>query len=286
MEYYEGSYKKEKKYLDKNFGEGSIKLVEDNYKEYKRMGFDLPKVKQERLKKIIKEISKLSIDFSKNIDEYRDFILCNEEDIKGLPENFINTLEKVEGKYKITLDYPIIGPFLKYADSREKRKEIMDKNYRKGGEENLKILSEIIKLRNEKTKILGYKNFVDFNLENRMAKNEKGARHFVESLIKKLTSKSKKDLEELNIFAKNHLKEYKYIKSIDYFDITYIANKLKEYKYKYDSSKLKEYFELEHTLKTIFYIFGELFSFNVKEIEDKEIRKIGKCANPASSTLI
>ena len=274
MDYYEGNYKKGKKSLDKFFGEGSVKLVEDNYKAYKRMGFDLPKVKQERLKKIIKEISKLSIDFSKNIDEYRDFILYGEEEIKGLPENFIKTLEKVEGKYKITLDYSIIGPFLKYANSRERRKEIMDRNYRKGGEKNLEILSKIIKLREEKARILGYKNFIDFQIENRMAKNEKNVYRFVEGLIKKLYSKSKKDLEELNTFAKNNLEQYKNVKELSYFDMSYVVNKLKESKYKYDSAKLKEYFLLENVLKVAFEIFGELFNFTAKEINDKDIRKI------------
>lgn len=274
MDYYNGNYKKEKKNLDKLYGEGSVKLVEDEYKGYKRMGFDLPKAKQGRLKSIIKEISKLSIDFSKNISEYKDFILCNEEEIKGLPENFVKTLTKVDGKYKITLDHPVIGPFLQYADNRQKRKEIMDKNYQKGGKGNLKILSQIIKLRNEKAKILGFKNFVDFNLENRMAKNESHARKFVEGLIKKLEPVSKKEFLDLNNFAKNNLEQYKNVKKIDYYDISYVATKYKENKYAYDTSKIKEYFELENVLNTTFDIFGELFNFKASEIKDNKINKI------------
>ncbi len=274
IEYYEENYKKEKKNLDKIYGEGSAKLVEDEYKSFKRMGFNLKEVKQKRLKEIIKEISKLSIEFSKNIDEYKDFILCTEEEIKGLPKNFVETLEKVDGKYKITLDYPIIIPFLQYADNRVKRKEIADKNYKKGGEENLKILSKIVNLRNEKAKLLGFKNFVDFQTEDRMAKSEKGSRDFVETLIKKLIPKSKKDLDTLNKFAKENLDQYKNLKEIEYYDISYVANKLKENKYSYDSSKLKEYFKLENTLKTMFSIFGELFNFTVSEVKDVEARKI------------
>lgn len=274
MEYYDGNYKKEKKNLDKIFGTGSIKLVEDEYKAFKRMGFNLPKSKQEKLKKIIKEISKLEIDFSKNISEYKDFILCSEEEIKGLPENFVQTLEKVDGKYKITLDYPIIGPFLQYADSRAKRKEITDKNYKKGGKGNVKILAQIVKLRDEKAKILGFKNFTDFNLGERMAKNETTVRKFVEGLIKKLEPKSRKNLIELNKFAEKNLVQYKNVKEIEYYDISYVANKLKEKKYSYDSSKIKEYFELEHALKIMFSIFGELFNFSVSEVKDNEARKI------------
>lgn len=274
MYYYNGNYKKEKKSLDKVYGEGSVKLVEDEYKGFKRMGFTLPKAKQDKLKEIIKKLNKLSLDFSKNISEYQDFILCNEEEIKGLPENFIKTLTKENGKYKITLDYPSLRPFLQYADSREKRKELMDKNYQKGGKVNLKILGEMVKLKNEEAKLLGFRNFVDFQTENRMAKNENNVRSFVEDIIKKLEKGFKKEYLELNTFAKSNLLNYGQVKNIDYYDTSYVANKLRENKYGYDSSKLKEYFESERTLKEIFKIFGELFSFTVKEVKDKDIRKI------------
>lgn len=277
-DYVEGNYKKEKKGLDNKYGAGSVKLVEDSYKEYKRMGFDLPKAKQEKLKKNSKELSKLSLDFGKNIDEYKDFILCDKEEIKGLPQNFVDTLEKVKDnnieKYKITLDYPSIYPFLQYADNREKRKELFDKNYKKGGVENLKLLSDMVKIRDENAKLLGFKNHVDFKTEDRMAKSEKNARNFVESLIKKLGAKSNKDLIDLNNFAKNNLENFKNVKKIEYYDVAYVANKLKENKYSYDSAKLKEYFELEHVLKNMFSIFGELFNFTVSEVLNKEARNI------------
>ncbi len=273
-DYFEGNYKKEKKDLDKKYGVGSVKLVEDTIKGYKRMGFNLPKLKQDKLKNNLKKIAKLSLDFSKNIDEYKDFILCNEEEIKGLPENFVKSLERADGKYKVTLDYPSIGPFMQYAESREKRKELIDKSYRKGGEKNLKILSEVIKLRDQNAKILGYKNHVDLNTENRMAKSEKNVRDFLESSINKLSKPAEDALKELNSFAKNNLEQYKEIRSIEYYDNAYVSNKLKESKYSYDSAKLKEYFELEHTLKIMFSIFGELFNFSVSLVQDKEKRSI------------
>ncbi|MEA4910773.1 Oligopeptidase A [bioreactor metagenome] len=270
LEYREGNYQKEKKSLDEKYGVGSVKLFEDICKGYKRMGFDLPKTKQKELKNTIKKLSKLSIDFSKNIDEYRDFILCSREELKGLPENFIKTLEKVEGKYKITLDYPSISPFLQYAESREKRKELVDKNYKKGGVKNLKLLSEIVELRDKKAKILGYKNHLDYRVENRMSKSEKAVYLFNNSLIKKLEKESNANIQELNEFAQKELSGYGNIKKVEYFDLAYVMNKLKEKKYSYDSAKLKEYFELEHVLKETFKIFGNIFGFVVREIDAKE----------------
>lgn len=111
------------------------------------MGFDLPKAKQEKLKNNIKTISKLSIDFSKNIDEYRIFILISEEETKGLPENFKNSLEKVDGKYKITLDYPILNPFYNMLRVERKEKKSQIKAIKKEGKINIDLLSQIVKIK-------------------------------------------------------------------------------------------------------------------------------------------
>lgn len=274
-DYVEGNYKKEKNTLDNKYGVGSVKLAEDSYKEYKRMGFDLPKVKQEKLKENSKKLSRAGIDFERNINDYKDFILCTEEEMKGLPGNFVNSLEKVEGKYKITLDYPSIGPFLQYADSREKRKELADKNARKGGEKNLKILSEMVKFRDANAKLLGYKNHVDFIVQDRMSKSENVVRKFIEDILKKIKPVAEKEFEVLSSFAKENLQQYKSLNKIEYFDQAYVANKLKEKKYSYDSVKVKEYFELDHVLKTMFTIFGELLNFSARVIDDKEKKEKG-----------
>lgn len=275
VEYKEGNYKKEKKGLDQKYRVGSVKLFEDSYKAYKRMGFDLPKVKFEKLKKNSKDLSKLTLDFSKNIDEYKDFILCTEEEMKGLPENFIKSLEKVEGKYKITLDYPNIGPFIEYADSREKRKELADKNAKKGGEKNLNLLAEMVKLRDANAKLLGYKNYLDFSVEDKMSKSEKTVHKFIEDILKKLKPLALKEFNLLNTFAKSNLENYKEVKTIEYFDIAYVEQKLRQKEYSYDSLKVKQYFELDHVLKTMFSIFGELFNFSVRVIEEKEKKEKG-----------
>ncbi|MDQ1281990.1 MAG: thimet oligopeptidase [Patescibacteria group bacterium] len=275
VEYKEGNYKKEKLGLDKKYGVGSVKLFEDSYKAYKRMGFDLPSVKQEKLKKNSKELSRLSLDFERNINDYKDFILCSEEEIKGLPENFVKSLEKVKGKYKITLDYPSIGPFLQYADSREKRKELVDKNAKKGGEKNLKILAEMINLRDNNAKLLGYKNHAEFKLENKMAKTEKAVRRFLSDAMKQLKPISLKQRQELNNFAKANLEDYKDINNLEYFDTSYVQEKLKHKKYSYDSAKIKEYFELDHVLKEMFSIFGELFNFSAIVIDEKQKKEKG-----------
>ena len=71
-------------------------------------------------------------------------------------------------------------------------------------------------------------------------------------------------------FAKKNLEDYKDLKKLENFDISFVANKYKEEKFKIDSKKVREYFELDNTLKEIFKIFSEIFSFSFREIEEKE----------------
>lgn len=274
IEYKEGNFQKERRSLDKKYGIGSVKLAQDVYKSYKRMGFDLKIEEQKLLKQNLKKLSKLSVDFSQNINEYKDYILCNKEELKGLPENTISSLKKAGDKYIVSLEYPEYIPFIQFAKNREKRQELAEKNYKKGGNQNIKLLSKIVSLRAEVAKLLKYKNYVDYRSETRMAKNSRNIQFFIDSLIEKLESKSQKELKELEVFAKNNLENYKDIDKLEYFDISFVATKMKEKKYGYDAAKLKEYFELERVISTTFSIFGEIFGFSVREIEKSELQKM------------
>jgi thimet oligopeptidase len=260
-EYYEGNFSDEKKSLRKE----DIKLLEDTIREYKRMGFDLPDEKQKRLKLLMKKTSKLSIAFRQNINDYQDYILCSKEELSGLSERFISTLPQNEkGAYLVTLQYPHIGPFMAEANNREKRKELAEKNLKKGGLKNLKIIEELVVLRQEIAKILGYKHHADFRTENRMAKSAQVAEEFQESLLKKCAPGAKTDLDTLQKHAKTIG-----IKKLEHYDIGYVATNLKKKLYDLDPETVKGYFPLEHVKAEMFKLCEALFSISIKEIEGK-----------------
>jgi Zn-dependent oligopeptidase len=205
-----------------------------------------------------------------------------------MPEGFISTLEKVtpspasqdipKGKqntthvqektlYKIDLTYPKVGPFLKYSSNRVLKKELADKNNRKGGKISLKYIEKMVKLRVQITKILGYENYVDFKVEERMAKNNVTVQKFLVNAKKEILPAGKKDLKELKDFAKEKLN----LKKLEYFDLAYASNKLYESKYSIDEKSVKEYFEMNHTLEFMFKYFGEIFGFEA--VEEKDLQK-------------
>ncbi len=252
VEYYEGNFRDEKKNLKKE----DIKLLEETIREYKRMGFDLAAPVQKRLKVLLKKSSKLGEQFRKNINDYSDYILCTKEELDGVSSRVIESLPKDEksGKYMVTLQYPHVGPFMAFAHNRAKREELAKKNLQKGGKKNLKLINELVVIRAEISKILGYAHHADFRTENRMAKKGEIAEKFQNELLKKLIVPAKKDVDEIRAHAKTLG-----IETLEHYDTAYVGNSLEKKLYEIDPEVIREYFPLSFVMEHMLKHFGKLF---------------------------
>lgn len=260
-EYYEGNFRDEKKQLRKE----DIKLLEETMREYRRMGFDLPTEKQKRLKVLMKKTSKLSIAFRQNINDYQDYILCTREELAGLSDRFISTLpQHTDGRFIVSLQYPHLFPFMAEAENRKKREELALKNLKKGGMKNLKIIEELVKLRQEIASILGYKHHADFRLETRMAKNAQTVDAFQSSILKTLAPGAKKDVDTLRVYAKKLG-----MKKMEHYDISFVATQLKKSLYDIDPETVRAYFPLDHVRTQLFTMCEKLFSLTICEVPQK-----------------
>jgi thimet oligopeptidase len=247
----------------KGFSEPEIILYEDIKKDFLKRGFYLPQKIQDEVKNINKRISDLSIKFSKNISSYYDFILCSEEDLRGLSKSYISNL-KIDKKTKkriVTLAYPELTPFLSFAESDSKRKELADKVSQRGGKENLKILAELLKLRNKMAKLLGFENYVAYAVSDKIAKKPENVKKFLENTIPGLIQRSKIDLKNLQNFVDKNFPG----KNINYYNSKYFSLKMQKDLFNYDSNLVKEYFELNNVILKMLDIFGEVFSVSFKE---------------------
>ncbi len=241
-------------------------LFDDTMRGYRRMGFGLPKKKQDVLKKNLKELSRLSITFRKNINDYKDNITLTADEAIGLSERFLSGLKKDnKGRYLVSLEYPEIGPFLENSPHDLKRKEIVDKNARKGGSANIALLKRIIALRQANAKLLGYKTFAHYAIEDRMAKNPETVMKFLNGIVKKVKKGAQKDREELHSFKRAYTKDPH--TSIEYYD-SYYVNQLQKQKYSVDTEKIREYFPFEKVKEGVFETYQKLFSVKFVRISD------------------
>src|SRR3989338_3306990 len=232
IEYDDGMYRAFQEYVarkEKLEGEDK-KLFEDMAKHYKRMGFGLNQSVKNRFRSNLKKLLKLEKEFEKNINDYRDQILVTREELEGLPESYIEGLKKDEdGKYIVTLAYPDIIPFMENATNGQKRKELAEKNLQKGGKQNLKVIKQILRLRHENARLLGYQHHADFATELKMVKNGSQAKKFVSRLLLKLKKGLKKDLAEM-LSAKRRLTGNKKAK-IEFYDTAYYSNQIQKEKF-------------------------------------------------------
>lgn len=240
-----------------------LRLYEDTKKDFARAGFSLSDKDFKQVQNIKKKLSDFSNQFSANIANYQDFILCTKEELDGLPDTFIVNLEKdkATSKYKVTLAYPEVGPFLDFATNEAKRKELADKLSQKGGKKNIALLKKMFPLRQKLATLLGYANFAEYTQETEMAKKPKIVKDFLVSTIKQLKPIAKQEFSELQSFAKKELG----FTEVTYSNVAFAVTKMQEVLCEMNENEVKEYFEMSHVLGEMIKHFSALFGVSFKQ---------------------
>lgn len=251
-------------------------LLEKKYKGFSRNGANLKEEEKNKLREIDKQLAMLSLQFGQNVlaeTNAYELIISNENDLKGLPQYAIDQAKaEAEQKNKegwlITLQAPSYIPFMQYAENRELREKLFRANgvkaYQDNEYNNEENVKNIVKLRHERAKILGYKTHADYVLEERMAKEPKTVLDFLNDLLTKAKPFADKEIEELAAFAK----EIDGIETLQRWDHAYYAEKLKQKKFSLSDEELKPYFQLENVTKGAFDVATKLYGITFKEIHN------------------
>ena len=240
----------------------------------------LKKLKEIKIK-IASLISKYETNLIKDTNKF-ELNVTNEEDMKEFPES-IKTIAKnlskekgYESGYCFTLKFPSYSPFMMYCCNRELRKKMYyaynSKCY--GGENsNVELLSEIVELRQEMSHILGFKNYNEYVLSNRMAKNEENINKFHDSIIEKALPKAKEEYDKLFKFANEYEEENKRnkIDTLELWDLSYYSDKLKKKLYDIDSEQLRKYFPLNKVFEKLFNLIYDLFEIKIVKEENVKL---------------
>ena len=263
----------EKENLDLN--EEQKTLLNETYKGFVRNGALLNEENKKKLEKIDVELSVKSLNFGQNVlaatNAYFKHI-TNKEDLAGIPEPILAQYAEeakergLEG-YAITLQYPSYIPAMTYADNQNLRQELALANGKKafdGGEfDNQNLIKEIINLRQQKAELLGYKNFAEYVLEERMAESPKKVFDFLNQLLTAATPYAEKEIAQLKELAKADG-----IDKMEAYDHAYYAEKLRKQKFDLNDEELKPFFPLEKVQDAVFDLAGKLFNLDFKEVTD------------------
>ena len=251
-------------------------LLENMYKSFVRNGALLGPEDQEILKKLNQELSLLTVRFSQNVlEETNSFrlVIDDEADLKGLPESVIAGAADeaksagMEGKWVFTTRKPSMIPFLQYADNRDLRKKLYDAYLNRGNNgnenDNNKILADIVRIRAERAKLLGYRTHADIVLETRMAKTPENVLNLLNNLLERSLRVAKRERDEMQKIADAAGGNFK----LEPHDWWYYAEKLRKARYDLDENELRPYFRLDNVRDGAFAVANKLYGITFSPID-------------------
>jgi peptidyl-dipeptidase Dcp len=251
-------------------------LLENLYKGFVRNGANLNIKDQDTLKTLNEKLSVLTVKFSQNVlaetNNYKLFV--GYDDVAGLPESLISSAAETakaagqEGKWAFTTQRPSIFPFLQYSENRELRKQIYNAYTNRGNNgnefDNNKVLKEIVQLRAERAKLLGYKTHSHIILEPRMAKVPENVLTLLDNLWTKAIPVAADEAVEMQMIIDKEGKKFK-LEPSDWWNY---AEKLRKEKYDLNDSELRPYFKLDNVREGVFTVANKLFGITFTPILD------------------
>src|SRR5215216_4723240 len=241
------------------------------YTNFVRSGARLNADAKKRLSEINQQLAGLYTKFSQNVlaEETDQFlVLKSEDELAGLPQSLRDAAaaaaetKKQPGTWVIMNTRSSIDPFLTYSDRRDLREKtwrmFVNRGDNGGEHDNNAIITEILQLRAERAKLLGYQTHAHWRLENSMAKTPEKAMELMEAVWKPAVARVHEEVADMQALAD---KEGAKIK-IEPWDYRYYMEKVRKAKYDLDQNEVKPYLQLEKLREGIFWVAGELFNFN------------------------
>jgi peptidyl-dipeptidase Dcp len=256
--------------------EEQMRLLDESYLDFVSGGAELSEADKERMREINTRLSTLGLSFGDNVlaetNKFQLFI-DNEEDLAGLPPAVVMGAAEAaakagqEGKWLFTTHRPSIYPFLDYADNRELREQIFNAYIMRGdhGDEhdNKAILSEILTLRAEKAKLLGYDTHADRILERRMAKNPEAVYELLEDLWHPSLGVAREEAEAMQEAIAADGFDFK----LEPWDWRYYAEKVRNARYDVNEQEVRQYFMIDNVIDGAFYVANRLYGIEFTEVE-------------------
>lgn len=261
-----------------NLDAEQLRATEKYYQDFVRSGANLPAEKQAELRKLNDELSMLCLKFGENIlaETNKNFILLidNEADLKGLPADVISAAADEaknaghEGKWVFTLQKPSWIPFLQYAENRELRKKLYDGWLNRGNNnnanDNKEIVAKLVKIREQRAKLLGFNTHADYVIDVNMAKTPANVYDFLLKLWEPTLKRAKTELADMQALSDKEGGKFK----LEMSDWWYYAEKVRKARYDLDEAATKPYFSLDNVVKGMMYVSGQLYGIKFIERTD------------------
>ncbi len=252
------------------------RLVWDYYTDFLREGAKLSAEQKAAVARINKQLADLYTKFSNNLlhDEETYALFLTKYQLEGLPDSFIKAASEAaaergqQGKYAVLNTRSSMDPFLTYSTRRDLREKVWRTYYSRGDNadayDNNKIITEILKLRAERTKLQGYPSFAHRALEKQVAKTPDAAMALMTDLWPAALARVKEEVADMQAIANREGANI----TIEPWDYRFYAEKVRKAKYDLDSNEVKEYLQLEKLREAMMWAAGKLYGFEFAPVSN------------------
>ena len=249
------------------------KIIENELRDFRLGGVDLPPDRKTRFKEISERLSQLSSRFSDNLlDATNAFahVSADAAEVAGLPADVLAAAREAalaDGKagWKFTLHAPSYLPVMQYADDRRLR-ELMYRAYVTRASEfgkpewdNTPLIAEIVKLREEQARLLGYASYSEYSLVPKMAQSPRQVLDFLAEMAARARPYAERDLKEVAEFARAELK----LNRLEAWDLAYASERLRLKRYAFSDQEVKQYFPETRVLPGMFKLVETLYGLRI-----------------------
>ncbi len=249
------------------------------YDEFARNGATLTGDAKERHRAIDQRLAEVQTRFANNVlaDEERYVTYLTKDQLGGLPESLVKSAAAAAGErgrvdeYAITNTRSSMEPFLTFSDERALREKVWRTYYARGdngdNNDNNALIAEILSLRHERVRLLGYQNFATWQLENRMAKIPDRASALMAAVWSAAIARVKEEVADMQAIADQEGAGI----TIAPWDYRYYAEKVRRARYDLDSDEVKQYLQLDRLREAMFFVAGELFGFKFTPVPEGKV---------------
>ncbi len=246
------------------------RLVELTYQKYVRNGATLSDAARERYAEIDARLAELQTRFAANLlaDEENYVVFISAEQLGGLPASFVDVAAAAArkrgrpGDYAITNTRSSMDPFLTFSTERALREQVWRNYYSRGDNgdqyDNNALIAEILRLRDERSELLGYNSYASWRLQDRMAGTPEAALSLLMEVWPAALARAEEEIADMQALADAEGAEI----TIEPWDYRYYAEQVRRARFDLDSNEVKQYLQLDKLREAMFFVAGELFDFD------------------------
>ncbi|MDX1489058.1 MAG: M3 family metallopeptidase, partial [Acidiferrobacterales bacterium] len=258
------------------------KIIDNALRDFRLSGVELAPTAKRRFREIQQRLALLGSRFTDNVLDATqgwELVITDERQLAGLPESaraMAHQAAERDGKrgWKFTLDGPSYVAFMTYADNRPLRARMYEAYVTRASEQgphagrwdNSAIMVEILQLRREAARLLGFATYAEYSLQRKMVKNPERVIKFLRELAARAKPVAERELEELRTFARKQYAE----EALEAWDILYYSEKLRQQLYHFSQEDLRPYFPVERVIDGMFAVVSRLYGLRFEKIEDAD----------------